>query len=1093
MGPASRARCQLQIFRQLLFCRLTDIEQRQSAMQHGPLILLSPGRSGSTFAQRLINSVDGWYLFGEHQGAFRHFVEFQETLDYHAPSQKQYGDMIVERTEGFLGKWSAWASPFDGNDFNAVFAENLRELYTKRLPDHCVWGFKEIRYTARDAVAFSELFEEPCVIVLKRKFEDFCRSWCVVNLQGRKPNAYRARQLVLHYLGFYEQLRIASAVVRKQFLSVSYEEICANPQGLVDLVAGQFGWTLTAEDRKRVDQTSRQTVDYISEEAKRSGAHLFADFVKLAGELFLAASESSMADGAAAGSVPVQSIERSPSRFPADRKGRAALSLQPQSASSLEPSGGVRAPATAVEQSDSSSVAIDELSRSELPPLTSGEAAAAADANPLIAPIDAEIRDEIGKWGSHPFILVRLQQSSPQFLVCKTQDNNAEFVDALSRLPNLGTSSLLRGVERTLQGEIAAAADALSSWLQGAEPDFVERVYLGVPDDLTCPAYWGYPVFERAPLGPRGGAEERLRLLLRMFQAYDGSDGNNATRFALMEALAVTLGRELSARGEVIDAMRIVDRGLRHLPASMHLKAMRSALNIRRETAPDEQEFISFLIRRFDAAYYRELYKDAAEAGLDPLEHWLNCGIREERQISRNVTLRYGKLARKTSNHNWRHYRWRGEDIAARSTKPIPPEVTAQIFNQARHEPALLAAGAKTFANLARADRESDGHLDVAGVQRAIPREVEIVLMVPNLSTSEDNRLAADLVAALDKLGYGSILTIVTDQEAMEGSGEQTVAESFRATNIVFWENFWIRGPGPSKLAKLAQLISVLRPRLTLVADSRLGYEVVARFGRGLSENTKIYCVFTDVGSGHDFGARFSRRTLPFAVALTNDTVVATRLRERYGDLLGQRVLVVPARLAPVSEGIFATRLLARRQRIASAARPLTWAWMGHIKPSKAIGILSKLASSRPDDRFELFGQLEGPSAALGLAQRNVIFRDAPDNLATADFSEHDGFLLTGLAQGAPIVVAEMSQHAIPLVLPKEGGLSEIFDGGAVFLVEPASEDDMTTAYSLALDEVSGLTDSKTATMVKSARDQALQRHSPAAFLGAVTALFARP
>lgn len=258
-------------------------------MQRGPLILLSPGRSGSTFAQRLINSVKGWYLFGEHNGAFKHLVEVQKSLDMHAPAQKRYGDLIVQKTEGYLG-WSAWASPYDVNDFNAMFGRTLRELYTKRLPDNCIWGFKEIRYTALEAIVFSELFENSRIIVLQRNFEDFCRSWCVVNLEGRELSPSRARQLVLLYLGFYEQLKIASSIAEKPFLSVSYEAICANPQHLIDLVAGEFNWTTTAEDRSNVDATSRQLADYISETTKLRGAPLFAEFVKLATELYLAAS-----------------------------------------------------------------------------------------------------------------------------------------------------------------------------------------------------------------------------------------------------------------------------------------------------------------------------------------------------------------------------------------------------------------------------------------------------------------------------------------------------------------------------------------------------------------------------------------------------------------------------------------------------------------------------------------------------------------------------------------------------------------------------------------------------------------------------------
>ena len=103
-----------------------------------------------------------------------------------------------------------------------------------------------------------------------------------------------------------------------------------------------------------------------------------------------------------------------------------------------------------------------------------------------------------------------------------------------------------------------------------------------------------------------------------------------------------------------------------------------------------------------------------------------------------------------------------------------------------------------------------------------------------------------------------------------------------------------MQGPETLKLVQLAQLIRLLRPRVTIVADSPRGYEVVARFGCALSERTKIYCVYTDAADGRDFATRFARRTLPVAAVLTDDTVLAAKLRAQYGDVSGHDVAVLP-------------------------------------------------------------------------------------------------------------------------------------------------------------------------------------------------------
>lgn len=311
------------------------------------------------------------------------------------------------------------------------------------------------------------------------------------------------------------------------------------------------------------------------------------------------------------------------------------------------------------------------------------------------------------------------------------------------------------------------------------------------------------------------------------------------------------------------------------------------------DIAPDEQEFLVFVARHFDSAYYLQSYADAANAGLDPLQHWLDSGALEGRQISRSVDLRFGKAARRSSNRIWKHYRWRGTDVAARLTKPLPPEVMRQIFDQARHDPAVLAAGRSAIANLIQQDRENV-HIDVAGLQRALPRGTELLLIAPNLDTLGVRGFTADLAEVLGGSGFGAIRTIVADQESPASVDRSAMSESIRSAGLLFWHDFWIHGPEAVNLGQLAQLISVLRPRITIVAGSRRGYEMVARFGRGLSERAKLYCAYIVDAEGFDLGARFAARTLPFATALTDDIALADRLREQNGDGPGREIVALP-------------------------------------------------------------------------------------------------------------------------------------------------------------------------------------------------------
>ena len=203
----------------------------------------------------------------------------------------------------------------------------------------------------------------------------------------------------------------------------------------------------------------------------------------------------------------------------------------------------------------------------------------------MLAGIDSQIRDEIGRFGNtHPFILVRIEHpgpSSQRFIACKTQEDIAGFADELSRLPELGANTLLRGIERALQLEVHEAADALFSWVQESKPICREKVYLGLSPGVECPAYWGYPVFERLPGKSQGNSDERLQLLLKLSAAYNSTTGNDATRFVLLEAFAFALSRCLGARGKFAEALPIVELALAHQPRSIHLKAAQHALNLK--------------------------------------------------------------------------------------------------------------------------------------------------------------------------------------------------------------------------------------------------------------------------------------------------------------------------------------------------------------------------------------------------------------------------------------------------------------------------------------------------------------------------------
>src|SRR5438105_4454457 len=82
---------------------------------------------------------------------------------------------------------------------------------------------------------------------------------------------------------------------------------------------------------------------------------------------------------------------------------------------------------------------------------------------------DHDLLEEIKRIGFHPFILVRVGESESadrQFVTCRTQNEAAEFVVDLAKIPYFAESKLIRAIERALQLETYEAADLLFGWAQ---------------------------------------------------------------------------------------------------------------------------------------------------------------------------------------------------------------------------------------------------------------------------------------------------------------------------------------------------------------------------------------------------------------------------------------------------------------------------------------------------------------------------------------------------------------------------------------------------------------------------------------------------
>jgi hypothetical protein len=215
-----------------------------------------------------------------------------------------------------------------------------------------------------------------------------------------------------------------------------------------------------------------------------------------------------------------------------------------------------------------------------------------------VHPFDDDLLQEIRRIGFHPFILVRVGESEStarQFIICRTQNEAGEFVGELAKIPHFSESKLIHAIERALQLETYEAADLLFSWACEQAAPATETVYVGIAERSACPLFYDYPAFQLTRGESNCDPELRTALLRQVFEAYASAAGNDALRFAIMEAFALGLSRALGHGGSYGEALAIVDRALAVHPYSIHLKAAKHALGLQLaggEVPPRLEKFI---------------------------------------------------------------------------------------------------------------------------------------------------------------------------------------------------------------------------------------------------------------------------------------------------------------------------------------------------------------------------------------------------------------------------------------------------------------------------------------------------------------------
>lgn len=136
-----------------------------------PILILSPGRSGSTLLQRILNTSKNICIWGEHNGfmkeislSYHKILYSKEMSDFYYSRLTSINSSLITKSYTQYEENINWLNSFEKEKTKKLYKEFIFNILNQNLKHshNTKWGFKEIRYTASDKTVkmFIDLFPD---------------------------------------------------------------------------------------------------------------------------------------------------------------------------------------------------------------------------------------------------------------------------------------------------------------------------------------------------------------------------------------------------------------------------------------------------------------------------------------------------------------------------------------------------------------------------------------------------------------------------------------------------------------------------------------------------------------------------------------------------------------------------------------------------------------------------------------------------------------------------------------------------------------------------------------------------------------------
>ncbi|MFZ2196831.1 MAG: glycosyltransferase, partial [Thermodesulfovibrionales bacterium] len=315
------------------------------------------------------------------------------------------------------------------------------------------------------------------------------------------------------------------------------------------------------------------------------------------------------------------------------------------------------------------------------------------------------------------------------------------------------------------------------------------------------------------------------------------------------------------------------------------------------------------------------------------------------------------------------------------------------------------------------------------------------VLLVPWLKSGGADLVVLNYVKALTALKMGEKVVVISTENADSPWAKKLPAE---VRFIEFGKRYWQLSPEEQEKL-LTRLFLQFQPRVVHNINSLLGYNVFIKYGKALTETTRLYaCAFcediTPEGRSVGYPVCFLPQCFDSLTAVLSDN---QHILDKLSDIFafGREKLIVHYQPMTVD----ASRAVSRDARAKDSLEIL---WSSRLDIQKRPDILIKVAEKckTMPFTFHVYG-----SPVHGTSERevanfidslkalpNVRYYGPFDGLPSLPTELYDLLLYTSQWDGLPNVLLEAVSLGLPVIASDSGGVSELISNGVTgFIVSP--------------------------------------------------------